>query len=147
MTRGDGIALAGQGAGALLLGAWAGHASAPLLEGAAVYGACLLLAALACGHAAARAVAVTILAPVAAVQLVRRMREPRRDPQPATRSERIVGFATTLVAVAVFIAAALAAALVLGWWGNASLIGACLRFGAASLVLSVAMPRALQALG
>ena len=147
MTRGDGMALAVQGAGALVLGAWAGHASAPGLEGAALYGGCLLLAAVACGHAAARVVVMTILAPIAAVQLVQRMREPRNDPGPTTRGERAVGLVTTLAAAGGLLAAAIAAAAVLWLLGDASLIGACLRFGLAAVLLLPTMPRALRALG
>lgn len=141
------MALAVQGAGTLVLGAWAGHASAPGLEGAAVYGACLLLAAVACGHAAARIVVLTILAPVAAVQLVQRMREPRSDPGPTARGERAVGLVTTLAATGGLSAAAIAAAVVLWLFADASLVGACLRFGLGAVLLTPTMPRALRALG
>lgn len=148
MNRADGLALAGQGVGVLALGAWAGHAAAPMMKGSAVYGACLLLAALVCGHAAARTLAVTLLAPVAAAQLVQRMRQPQPDPRAQTRGERWLDLGLTLVAVLVFIATALVAGLMMWAWGEGvSLVGALLRFGAASVLLSPLMPRTLRALG
>lgn len=148
MMRGDGFALAAQGCGALALGAWAGHAVAPSMEGSAVYGACLLLAALACGHGAARVLAVTLLAPVALAQLVQRVRDPQPDPAPRTRSERWFGRVMNLVAVLVFIACALVAGLVMWAWADgASLAGAWLRFGGTALLLAPLTPRVLRALG
>ncbi len=140
--------LLGQCVATLVLGAWAGEAAAAHIAGAAWIGSGILIAALACGYAAARVLVFTVLAPWAVLQLIQRARDPRGQ-QPATRAgERRAALLLNTVGIVVFIGMALLGGC--GVWAfgrNVELFGALWRFGLAAMLLSLPMPRAMRALG
>lgn len=146
--RTDLFLLLGQCLAALVAGAWAAKAAAPALAMAAWWGSAILLIALFCGYGVVRVLVATVLAPWAVMQLIQRVRDPRAGRADESAGERRFGLVTNAIAMAVFVAVALAGAAALWAWADGvSLVGALWRFGLSALVLALVMPRAIRALG
>ncbi len=144
--------LLGQGVGCLVLGSWAGQGAAPAQPGAAWFGAGILMLALMCGYASARVLVATVLAPLAVMQLINRMRDPKAGrtavPMQMTAQERRMQIGLNLLIVGVFIAVALLGAVALWIFAHqVSLLSALWRFGLPAVLLALPVPRAVRALG
>lgn len=147
-ARADLFLLLGQCVAALIAGAWAAKAAAPTWSAAPWIGSGILLAALMFGYGAVRVLVATVLAPWAVVQLMQRARNPQAGARVESAGEKRFGLVTNVVAISVCICMALAGAALL-WLatGEVGAWDAIWRFGAAAVLLSVATPRAIRALG
>lgn len=147
-ARTDVAWLVGQAVVAALAGAWAGAMAFPSLDAGGVLGAVVLVVALGAGYGAAYALVSTLLAPLAALQLVRRMRDPSSSPAPRDASERWIARLSTALAVVIFAGMSLAGAVVLWLVADGDpLPGALWRFVLVAMLCAAITPRAIRALG